>query len=172
MKNKISLLLIPVHGECGIYSPSLGRSQRRSVANHWLPALQFRVSLAGRLLAALVVGGIMLSFASQAAMSYLDNGVVKVGIDTTKGGSITYLSVSGTTNNVINSSDLGREVQQSYYSGPNPYNPSNNINPSWNPWPWNPIQSGDSYGNASRVLTNSNNGQTIYVKCIPHAVGA
>ena len=120
-----------------------------------------------KMLPILVFGGIMLSFASQAAMSYLDNGVVKVGIDTTKGGSITYLSVSGTTNNVINSSDLGREVQQSYYSGPNPYNPSNNINPSWNPWPWNPIQSGDSYGNASRVLTNSNNGQTIYVKCIP-----
>jgi len=109
----------------------------------------------------------MLAVASQAAMSYLDNGVVKVGVDLAKGGSITYLSVSGTANNVINSYDLGRQVQQSYYSGPSLYNPSNKINPSWNPWPWNPIQTGDSYNNTSQVLTQSNDGQTIYVKCIP-----
>ena len=109
----------------------------------------------------------MLAVTGRAAMSYLDNGVVKVGVDLAKGGSITYLSVSGTSSNVINSYDLGRQVQQSYYSGPNPYNPSNNINPSWNPWPWNPIQTGDSYNNTSQVLTQSNDGQTIYVKCIP-----
>ena len=74
-----------------------------------------------------------------AAEDYLDNGVIKLGIELTKGGSITYLSISGTTNNIVNDHDLGRQIQQSYYSGPQPYNPSNNVNPVWTNWPWNLI---------------------------------
>jgi hypothetical protein len=102
-----------------------------------------------------------------AVESYLDNGVVKVGIELTKGGSITYLSKSGTTDNVINNHDLGRQIQQSYYSGPQPYNPSNNANPTWANWPWNPIQTGDSYYHPSLVLAHTNTGQSLYVKCRP-----
>ena len=105
--------------------------------------------------------------------SYLDNGMVKVGIDLAKGGSITYLSKSGTNDNLINNHDLGRQVQQSYYSGPVPYDPPNNGtngwtgNPGWTNWPWNPIQTGDSYGNPAQILAYANDGQTIYVKCRP-----
>ena len=103
-----------------------------------------------------------------AAQSYLDNGVIKIGVDLSKGGSITYLSLSGTTNNVVNSYDLGREIQQSYYSGPKPYQPSNTIlNAGWANWPWNPIQSGDSFGKTSVTLTNYNDGHTLYLKCQP-----
>lgn len=102
-----------------------------------------------------------------ATEDYLDNGVIKMGVDLAKGGSITYLSLSGTTNNVVNDHDLGRQIQQSYCSGPEPYNPSNNVNPVWTNWPWNPIQSGDSYGNPSTVLASTNDGQTLYVKCRP-----
>ena len=47
------------------------------------------------------------------AMSYLDNGTVKIGIDTLRGATITYMSASGSSRNVINYADLGREVQQS-----------------------------------------------------------
>ena len=104
---------------------------------------------------------------SFAVESYLDNGVVKVGIELTKGGSITYLSKSGTTDNVINNHDLGRQIQQSYYSGPQPYNPSNNANPGWPNWPWNPIQTGDSYYHPSLVLAHTNTGRSLYVKCRP-----
>jgi hypothetical protein len=102
-----------------------------------------------------------------AVESYLDNGTVKVGIDLAKGGSITYLSKSGTNDNIINDHDLGRQIQQSYYSGPQPYNPSNNANPTWPNWPWNPIQTGDSYGHPSLVLAHTNTGQSLYVKCRP-----
>ncbi len=101
------------------------------------------------------------------AESYLDNGVIKIGVDLGKGGSITYLSPSGTTSNIINNYDLGRQIQQSYYSGPQPYNPSNNMHPGWPNWPWNPIQTGDVYYNPSLVLTHSNDDQTFYVKCRP-----
>ncbi|MCU0783733.1 MAG: hypothetical protein MUF81_06735 [Verrucomicrobia bacterium] len=107
------------------------------------------------------------SVGALAAESYLDNGVVKVGVDLAKGGSITYLSPSGTTNNIINNHDLGRQIQQSYYSGPQPYNPSNNVHPAWTNWPWNPIQTGDVYNHPSQILAHTNDSHTLYVKCRP-----
>lgn len=104
---------------------------------------------------------------ARAQMSYLDNGTIKIGVDLGKGGSITYLSNSGSTQNIINSADLGRQVQQSYYSGPDDYDPLNNQHPNWDPWPWNPIQSGDCYNNRGTVLEHSNNGTEIYLKSVP-----
>ena len=118
-------------------------------------------------LLAIALSPFLLPVAAPALESYLDNGVIKIGIDSAKGGSITWLSLSGSTNNIVNSYDLGREVQQSYYSGPQPYNPSNEINPVWTNWPWNPIQSGDYYGNPSAILAQTNDGRTLYVKCRP-----
>lgn len=126
--------------------------------------------LYGRLAGAFLIVALVpfiLPVAALARESYLDNGVIKLGVDLKKGGSITWLSLSGSRNNVVNSYDLGREIQQSYYAGPKPYNPSNNANPGWKNWPWNPIQSGDSYGHGSVVLAQSNDGRTLYVKCRP-----
>ena len=55
---------------------------------------------------------------------YLDNGVVRVGIDLTRGGSIGFLADAHTpTTNLINTHDMGREVQLSFYAPPNTYNP-------------------------------------------------
>ncbi len=98
-------------------------------------------------------------------MIYLDNGVIRVGVDLARGGTVTYLADANNLDiNVINSADLGREVQQSYYSGPQPYG---DPNPGWAGWPWNPIGAGDCYGNPSEVLEHTNDGTTIYVKSIP-----
>jgi hypothetical protein len=126
----------------------------------------FRIRFGGAFLAVVLLS-LLLPIGVPAVESYLDNGVIKVGVDLTKGGSITWLSLSGSTNNTVNSHDLGREIQQSYYSGPQPYDPSNNANPDWRNWQWNPIQSGDSYGNPSVVLAEANDGRTLYVKCRP-----
>ncbi|NLX14580.1 MAG: hypothetical protein GXY44_13135 [Phycisphaerales bacterium] len=100
-------------------------------------------------------------------MSYLNNGVIRIGVDLSKGGSITYLADAGTGQNMINSYDLGRQIQQSYYSGPSNFDPYNNQHPSWSPWSWNPIQSGDVYGHRGTVLQHSNNQTEIYVKSRP-----
>lgn len=116
---------------------------------------------------AVALAPFFLPLAAPALENYLDNGVIKIGIDTTKGGSITWLSLSGSTNNIVNSYDLGREIQPCYYSGPQPFDPSNNANPAWPRWPWDPIQSGDSFGNPSVVLAQTNDGHTLYVKCRP-----
>lgn len=98
------------------------------------------------------------------SMSFLDNGVIRVGVDLRKGGTITWASVSGPGVNVVNSWDLGREVQQSYYAGPDNFgNPA----PPWTNFPWNPIGAGDTYGNPAPVLEQSNDGTTIYTKTAP-----
>ncbi len=104
-----------------------------------------------------------------AGMSYLDNGIVKIGINLDIGGAITYLAKSGTEENIINSHDWGRQIQMSFYSGPVPYVPENGKQPSktWTFIGWNPIQSGDAYGNPSKVLEHTNDGTALYVKCIP-----
>ncbi len=97
-------------------------------------------------------------------LSFLDNGSVRIGVDLDLGGTITHLSTSKRGENLINSHDLGRQVQQSYYSGPRPFGKAH---PGWKGWPWNPIGSGDVYKHPSRVVDHSNDGKTLYTQTIP-----
>ncbi len=115
---------------------------------------------------ALVALGLSVDFSPAHAerMSYLDNGTTRIGVDLDIGGTITFLSRSKEGANLINSHDLGRQVQQSYYSGPHPYGKAH---PAWKDWSWNPIGSGDVYHHPSRVIEHSNDGKTLYTKTIP-----
>ena len=100
-------------------------------------------------------------------MSYLDNGVIRLGIDLDVGGAITYLAPVG-GENLVNSFDLGRQIQMSYYAGPVPYTPGGKQPPKhWLHIGWNPIQSGDCFGHRSRVIEFRNDGRELYCKCIP-----
>lgn len=102
------------------------------------------------------------------AQSVLDNGTIRVGINTNAyGGAITYLSLSGEDRNLINNYDRGRQVQQSYYAGEPIDRQAEGQHPAWSPWVWNPIQVGDAYDNSSLVLEHSNDGDEIYVKTRP-----
>jgi hypothetical protein len=106
--------------------------------------------------------------AHEPQMSYLQNSSIKLGVDLALGGSITYLSCLTPAENLINSYDFGRQIQMSYYSGPVPFHlPGKDPKPSWNFIGWNPIQVGDAFGNSSKLLESSNDGQNLYVKCIP-----
>ena len=110
----------------------------------------------------------LLSAPSDSNMSFLDNGEIRLGVDLSIGGSVTYLADSKKRENVINSHDWGRQVQMSFYSGPIPFEPEGKtVNQQWKPLGWNPIQSGDCFGNRSKVLEHKNNGKEIYVRCIP-----
>jgi hypothetical protein len=105
-----------------------------------------------------------------AKMSFITNDDVKLGVDLALGGAITHLSpAKEPTRNLINSYDLGRQVQMSYYAGPVPYRVPGHAGPpdNWLHIGWNPIQVGDDYGNPSEVLEHRNDGKSIYVKCRP-----
>lgn len=88
-------------------------------------------------------------------MRYLENDRVKLGLDLSLGGAVTYLEDKlNHSGNMINSYDWGRQIQLSYYSGPKPFIGPNGEqpSPSWAGLGWNPIQSGDCGGYRSRVL--------------------
>lgn len=107
------------------------------------------------------------AFAGADQEIYIENSNIKVGVNLAAGGAITYVSkIDGP--NIINSYDWGRQIQQSYYSGPNNYTrEGKEKNPAWAGFCWNPIQSGDSYGNGSKVLDYRRNKQSLYVKTRP-----
>jgi len=97
----------------------------------------------------------------------LDNDTLHIKLDLSRGGAISYISISGTSRNLVNIHDEGRYVQQSYYAGYGIDRQDEGQNSGWTPWPWNPIQVGDSYGNRAEILKSTQEGNTLYVKCIP-----
>lgn len=114
----------------------------------------------------LVHAAIPLDAAEQ--MTFLDNGEVRIGMDLSLGGAVTYLSSRERPANLINSADLGRQIQMSHYSGPWPFEPDGRKpDPAWAGLGWNPIQTGDCKGNPSQVLEHRNNGHELYIRCIP-----
>jgi hypothetical protein len=101
-------------------------------------------------------------------MSWLDNGTIRIGVDLDRGGAITYLADAKQGTNLINSFDLGRQIQMSFYSGPVPFTPQGKQPPDhWRHIGWNPIQTGDCFGHPSRVVEQSNDGRELHVKCVP-----
>jgi hypothetical protein len=106
--------------------------------------------------------------AAEPNVSFLDNGVIRIGVNLNAGGAITCLSKSGDKTNMVNNWDWGRQIQMSHYSGPVPFRvPGKEPFPAWAGLGWNPVQAGDHFRNPSRVIAQQNDGKTIYVKCIP-----
>lgn len=96
-----------------------------------------------------------------------DNGIIRVRLDLTRGGAISYISLSGNDRNLINIHDEGRYIQQSYYAGKSLDRKHEGQSPGWSPWPWNPIQVGDTFGNRAKIIDHRQYGDTLYVKCTP-----
>jgi len=120
-----------------------------------------------RLSAFIIVLLIPVSVLRSQSFLEIDNDTLHLKIDLTRGGAIAYLSKSGSERNLINVHDEGRYVQQSYYAGKNLNRQDEGQNPNWSPWPWNPIQVGDSFNNRAELLASKKEGNTIFVKCIP-----
>lgn len=101
-------------------------------------------------------------------MTFLDNAEVRIGMDLALGGAVTFISGKDHPGNIINSADLGRQIQMSHYSGPWPFEVGDKRPAKmWAGLGWNPIQTGDCYGNPSKVIEVRNDGKQIYIKCIP-----
>lgn len=97
----------------------------------------------------------------------LRNDFIEVGISKDFGGAITYLSVRGQGRNLINNHDKGRQVQQSVYAGDPIDRKSEGQRENWSPWPWNPVQAGDAYGNKSNIIEATAAENQIYTKVQP-----
>jgi hypothetical protein len=99
--------------------------------------------------------------AARAADSYIDNGVITLGVRTDSGAVIDYFAPSKTGPNVVNSFDRGRFIQQSYYGDAD--------GSTWagKPWRWNPVQGGSANGTPSTLLSFSNNGRSLYASTRP-----
>jgi len=101
---------------------------------------------------------------------FLDNGVIRLGVDLSRGGCISYLSPSAQDRNVVNNYDLGRQIQMSFYSGPIPFVVGDKRpKPHWEHIGWNPIQTGDDFGHGSRILDfrHDDARHEFYVRCVP-----
>ncbi|AUD03336.1 hypothetical protein [Spirosoma pollinicola] len=100
---------------------------------------------------------------------FLGNDKLRVGIDLNMGGAITYLAEAGSSENMVNNPDLGRQIQTSIYAGPINYEQNNKKPPAQ--WPylgWNPVQAGDYYLYPAQIVSYQQTDNLIYVKTIPH----
>jgi hypothetical protein len=101
-------------------------------------------------------------------ITFLDNGEVRIGMDLALGGAVTFISSQDHPGNIINSADLGRQIQMSHYSGPWPYEVGDRKpNRAWAGLGWNPIQTGDCYNHPSEVIEHRNDGKQLYIKRVP-----
>jgi hypothetical protein len=89
---------------------------------------------------------------------YLENGLLKLGVNKTAGACIGWLSAGKDAPNVLNSFDRGRFVQQSYYGETD--------GSMWgkNPWRYNPVQGGHYLGKPAQVLEFKADTTTLYSK--------
>ena len=117
-------------------------------------------------LLALVFAGGLLTLPAHAEILSLDNGTVKVGIDDAKGASIAWLSSAAYPKNIVNHSDPGRLIQQSYYAGKRLDRKADGQSKSWSPWSWNPIQGG-GVSSWARVNVMSRQTNTLYGETVP-----
>ena len=93
---------------------------------------------------------------------YLDNGTVKVGLETAWGGAITEVVWHGM--NFVNDYDTGREIQVALYDG----NPDPRCGDCEGANGWNPVQGGDQHKNGSPVVQQTLGKDSIYTKTRPH----
>ncbi len=107
------------------------------------------------------------AFKMQDTVAVVDNGILTLKLDLTRGGAISYLSLTGSTRNIVNISDEGRYIQQSYYAGNGLNRQAEGQSKAWSPWPWNPIQVGDYNRHRAQILDYKKNGNQLYVKCVP-----
>ena len=93
--------------------------------------------------------------------TYLENGLLRIGVDQSRGAAIGYLALSKDNRNLLNHHDEGRFIQQSYYG--------NKDDSMWakKPWCYNPVQGGSYKGENSKTLVFRKTEKELYAKIEP-----
>ena len=103
-------------------------------------------------------------------LTYISNSRFTLGIKLAWGGGISFLVDTQDGNpslsNLINNADTGRLIQQSYYgsSDPREYECGEY---GGNNWGYNPVQGGNKYNQASRIIDVVIEQRSVYVKAQP-----
>lgn len=101
---------------------------------------------------------------------YIENDRFKLGVDLGWGGTVSYLEDKACTvsdlGNLVNKHDTGRLIQQSFYGVQEneEYKPGISFDTKWR---YNPVQGGDQYNNASRLIDLVITENSIYIKSQP-----
>jgi hypothetical protein len=92
---------------------------------------------------------------------YLDDGVLRLGVNEAAGAAVGWFSASGSERNLLNTYDAGRYVQQSYYGDAD--------GTDWNgkPWTYNPVQGGSWRNEPAEVLESRREGGEYYARTRP-----
>lgn len=100
--------------------------------------------------------------------AYIENGRYKAGVRLDWGGGLSYFrnKQNAAYDNLLNCHDTGRLVQQSFY-GPMEIEGYQNGVFMGNKWSYNPVQGGDQYGNASKLVALEQTKDRIRVVCRP-----
>ena len=93
--------------------------------------------------------------------SYLENGLIRIGVDQSRGAAIGFLALSKDDRNLLNHYDEGRFIQQSYYGDKD--------DSMWvkKPWRYNPVQGGSYKGEDSKTLEFRKTENELYAKIEP-----
>ncbi len=118
----------------------------------------------------ILAGLISLSLAVRADVStnewlYLTNSFLRVGVKTTSGAGLAWISDASGRTNWLNHFDKGRLIQQSYYGDKD--------GSKWNgqEWRWNPVQGGEWKGTPSQLLETKVSATEIYARLHPRNWG-
>jgi hypothetical protein len=108
------------------------------------------------------------SLQAQEQWTFLDNGHVRLGVNLSAGACVGWFSPSRSPRNLLNTSDEGRYLQQSYYGDAD--------GSQWDvkPWRYNPVQGGSWRREPSVVLESRADKTTFYARTRPRhwATGA
>ncbi|WP_131818384.1 hypothetical protein [Planctopirus hydrillae] len=101
-------------------------------------------------------------------MRWIENESIRLGVDLNLGGAITWLSTTQHPENMVNNWDWGRQIQMSFYAGPAKFRvEGKEVAPAWADFPWNPVQAGDHFGNASKTIAFEQDKHSLKVTAIP-----
>jgi hypothetical protein len=93
--------------------------------------------------------------------AYLDNGVIRIGVDRSRGAAIGFFALSKDKRNLLNHHDEGRFIQQSYYGDAD--------GSMWakKAWSYNPVQGGSYKGEDAKTLEFQITDKQIHAKVEP-----
>lgn len=111
--------------------------------------------------AILATGSAFAAASPKDPFTYLENGILRIGVDKSRGAAIGYFALTMDKRNLLNHQDEGRFIQQSYYGDPD--------GSMWGkkPWRYNPVQGGSYKGEDAKTLEFRETDKELYAKVEP-----